>query len=64
MIIVSLTSWTKRIGNVKAVVESLIDQSLKPDRIEINLSIDEFPGRMNDLPDDLIKLVNDTTQRL
>ena len=61
MIIVSLTSWTKRIGNVKAVVESLIDQSLKPDRIEINLSIDEFPGRMNDLPDDLIKLVNDNS---
>lgn len=57
MIIVSLTSWTKRIGNVKAVVESLIDQSTKPDRIEVNLSLDEFTNRIKDLPEDLQNLV-------
>ena len=38
MIIVSMTSWPKRIGNVATVVQSLLNQDVKPDIIQINLS--------------------------
>ena len=62
MIIVSLTSWTKRIGNVRAVVASLLDQTMMPDRIEINLSLDEFPKRTADLPSDLQKFILDNSK--
>ncbi len=57
-IVVSMTSWTKRIGNVATVVSSLLNQALMPDSIEINLSLDEFPNKENDLPAELISLLN------
>lgn len=50
MIIVSMTSWKERIGNVVQVLDSLLDNSKIPDAIELNLSEAEFPGRENDLP--------------
>lgn len=56
-IIVSLTSWTKRIKNVPAVIKSLLDQELKPDIIQINLSKEEFPNKEKDLPEELNQLV-------
>ena len=56
-IIVSMTSWPKRIGNVATVVKSLLDQSLPPDIIEINLSKDEFPNREEDFPEDLKEVI-------
>ena len=55
-IIVSMTSWTKRIGNVTTVVKSLLDQELEPDIIQINLSLEEFPNREMDLPEELVFL--------
>lgn len=42
MIIVSLTSWPKRIGNVATVLKSIVEQDIKADLIQINLSRDEF----------------------
>ena len=39
LIIVSMTSWTKRIGNCVAVINSLIDQTMMPDHM-IKKSVD------------------------
>lgn len=52
MIVVSLTSWTKRINNVKKVVESIMDNTVQPDRVYLNLSKTEFDGIP--LPKDLV----------
>ena len=52
MIVVTLTSWTKRIGNVKRVVESIMDNTVQPDRVYLNLSQTEFNGIP--LPEDLV----------
>lgn len=53
MIVVTLTSWTARIGNVKRVVESIMENTVKPDRVYLNLSREEFMGVP--LPKDLIE---------
>ncbi len=55
-IIVSMTSWPKRIQNVATVTSSLLDQDIRPDIIQINLSREEFPNESG-LPDDLIQLI-------
>ena len=52
-IIVSMTSWPKRIKNVSTVINSLLNQNIKPDLIELNLSIEEFPNKEKDLPEDI-----------
>ena len=52
-IIVSLTSWPKRIFNVATVINSLLKQEIKPDLIELNLCIVEFPNKEKNLPNDL-----------
>ena len=56
MIVVTLTSWTKRIGNVKKVVESIMDNTVQPDRVYLNLSKTEFNGIP--LPEDLEEYFN------
>ena len=56
-IIVTLTSWTKRIGNVSMVVKSLLEQDIEADIIQINLSEDEFKGKELDLPAKLLNLI-------
>ena len=56
MIVVSLTSWTKRIDNVKKVVESIMDNTIQPDRVYLNLSQTEFKGIP--LPEDLVDYFN------
>ena len=56
MIVVSLTSWTKRISNVKQVVESIMKNTIQPDRVYLNLSKTEFQGI--DLPQDLVDYFN------
>ena len=59
LIIVSMTSWPKRIGNCYTVLKSIIDQTLVSDNIELNLSTIEFPNKYKDLPDDLKNLILD-----
>lgn len=56
MIVISLTSWVKRIHNVKRVVESIMDNTIQPDRVYLNLSKSEFEGI--DLPKDLMDYFN------
>lgn len=56
MIVITLTSWTKRINNVKAVVESIMNNTIQPDRVYLNLSKTEFAGV--ELPKDLVDYFN------
>lgn len=58
-IIVSMTSWKLRIGNVASVLKTILNQTVKPDLIELNLSIEEFPNKEGELPEDLKQLMED-----
>ncbi len=51
-----MTSWVKRIGNVKKVIESVMNNTVKPDRLYLNLSLTEFYGI--ELPEDLVEYFN------
>ena len=61
-VIVSMTSWSKRIGNVATVLKTILEQTVKPDLIEINLSLIEFPNKENDLPQDLNELISNNKE--
>lgn len=52
MIVVSITSWVKRIGYVKKVIESIMGNTIQPDRVYLNLSKSEFVNI--ELPKDLV----------
>ena len=54
-IIVSLTSYPKRINTIKFTLFSLFNQSLKPDKIVLWLANENFPNRENDIPKDVLK---------
>ena len=56
MIVVTLTSWTKRIDNVRPVVEIIMKNTIVPDRVYLNLSKTEFQGVK--LPKDLVDYFN------
>ena len=56
-IIVSLTSFPKRIGTVHVALESILAQTLKPDRIILWLAKEEFPDLMDSLPQSLLDLI-------
>ena len=51
-----MTSWTKRIGNCHRIVKSVLGNTVKPDMVFLNLSLEEFPWRESDLPKDLVEL--------
>lgn len=55
-IVVSLTSYPKRIEIVDKVIESLLKQRIPADEIILYLSIEEFPDKWNSLPERLLKL--------
>lgn len=57
-IIVTLTSWHKRIGNVARALTNILSQSLVPDKILLNLCTEDFPNMEKDLPVDLLNIVN------
>lgn len=56
MVVVCMTSWVKRISFVKKVVESIMDNTIQPDRLYLNLSRTEFDGI--ELPKDLVEYFN------
>ena len=58
MIVVCMTSWVKRINNVKPVVENIMKGTLQPDRLYLSLSTEEFPKRELGLPKDLVEYFN------
>ena len=53
-VIVSLTSWKKRIQNVHIILYSILSGTYIPDKIVINLSEDEFPLKETELPSELL----------
>jgi len=55
-IIVSLTSYTKRIQYVAPCVYSLLHQTMRPDMVVLWLAETDFPHRSADLPQDLVRL--------
>ena len=58
-IIVSMTSYPKRITNVgKAIYFLLTKQTVKPDEIHLWLSTEEFPNREKSLPVDLQEMLS------
>ncbi len=55
-IIVSFTSYPKRIKDVWLVVETLLRQSMKPDAVILWLAESQFPNKEADLPERLTAL--------
>ena len=59
MIVVSMTSWTKRIRFVgKSIYYFLTNQTVKPDKFYLYLAEEEFPNKEKDLPLDLMFVLN------
>ena len=54
-LIVSFTSFPKRIHLVPRVLQSLYSQTLQPDKILLYLAEEQFPNKEADLPDELLK---------
>lgn len=57
-VIVSMTSFPARIKTVHQALQSVIDQIVKPDRIVLCLARDEFPGGREDLPPELLRVID------
>lgn len=58
MLVVTMTSWPKRIHNVIKVCDSIFRNTVQPDRVYLNLSVEEFPNKTKDLPLDLTMFIN------
>jgi len=59
-IVVSMTSYPKRISNIYSSIRLILEkQTLQPDKIYLWLSEEEFPNKENDLPKNLLNLIND-----
>ena len=58
-ILVTMTSWHKRIDNVAPVVKTLLNQTIKPNKILLNFCTEDFPNMEGDLPNDLLELVKE-----
>ena len=58
-IIASLTSWTKRIGTAHLAIQTILNQTRRPDLTVLYLATEEFPRRENDLPRELLALCSD-----
>lgn len=54
-LIVSLTSFPERMPNIIYTLYSLLDQSIKPNRIILCLTEDEFPNKEEDIPTEVLK---------
>ncbi|MBR6411952.1 MAG: glycosyltransferase [Alphaproteobacteria bacterium] len=55
-IIISLTSYPARISTVHKTIESLLDQTIKADKIVLWLAPEQFPNKEKDLPPELLDL--------
>lgn len=55
-IVVSLTSYPARINIVNKTIESLLDQSIKADKVILWLAPEQFPNKEADLPQELLDL--------
>lgn len=55
-ITVSMTTFPRRIFEVEKTLVSLLDQSIKPDRVVLCLTEEEFPNGEAELPESLLSL--------
>lgn len=55
-VIVSLTTYPKRIGTVWLTIETLLRQTVKPDEIILWLAESQFPRKLSDLPESLLRI--------
>ena len=55
-IIVSLTSYPARIQTVNQTIESILNQSMKADKVVLWLALEQFPNKEKDLPKQLLDL--------
>lgn len=58
-IIVSLTSYPKRIGTISQVLDSVFAQRRKADKVILWLAEEQFPGKEAELPEELTRLVKE-----
>ena len=56
-VVISFTSYPARINMVNRVIESLFRQREQVDEIILWLSIEEFPEKYNNLPENLTNLI-------
>lgn len=56
-LIISLTSYPGRISVVHKTVESLLNQTVRPDLVVLWLAPEQFPNKEKDLPDTLRSLI-------
>lgn len=57
-IVISLTSFPGRISSVSECVKTLLNQTIKPDKVVLWLAESQFPGNSRDLPQNLLDLQN------
>lgn len=55
-IVVSLTSYKKRINTVPLVLDRIFNQTVKPDKVVLYLSKDNFPEQEKEIPERLLKM--------
>ena len=55
-VIISLTSYPARIGTVNQTIESLLNQTMKADKVILWLAPEQFPNKEKDLPEQLLAL--------
>ncbi|MDR2205042.1 MAG: hypothetical protein LBE36_02630 [Flavobacteriaceae bacterium] len=57
-LVVTLTSYPKRISTISETLISLLDQSIKPEKVILWLANEEFPNKEKDLSPKILKLKN------
>lgn len=62
MIIVTLTTYKGRIKNIPLVLQSILNNTIVPDKICLNVSVEDFPNKENDFTENVkrfLKVNND-----
>ena len=54
---ITITSWKARINKIHKTLEILLNNSIKPKKLILNLSTEEFPNKKYDLPKNILKLL-------
>ncbi|MBR4227264.1 MAG: glycosyltransferase [Candidatus Methanomethylophilaceae archaeon] len=57
-VVASLTSFPARISTVHLTIQSILDQTVRPDRTVLWLAEEQFPGKESDLPAELLSLMD------
>ena len=60
--IITLTSWKKRLCNIPKVLDSIYKQTIPCDKVVLNLSIEEFPEKEKNIPENVLKYINQEHQ--